>query len=798
MESPHYELDKKYPKGSLVSGHVSRLLNYGADVKLEDGADGIIRNRELLWDREPQKPSEILKQGQPVKALVIGWDYERGRLELSLRQAERDPWANIEQRYKVGGVVRGRVVRLRPKGAYVELDLGVEGFVPLAKVSTEPVEHIDQVLLVGDVVEGIINRLDYHERRIELSIKEHLERLEQAKEEAGYREYVAQADKGGATLGESLRRKDLEGLIQFLSEQHQEAGSSGMDQESPIGEARIGGTQKILLVDDDDDFRLSMERLLKRLGYQVETAETGEEALALFSANEYNLVLMDLGLPGKVDGLEATRRILAHKPAVPVVIVTGIDWIERHVTAIDEAKSLGAKSALLKPVDLQRLQGIIKAINEGRDAWSMAQMPEVISGKLEFLGPLSGPTPSRSELHKVIRETLLELQNTTGAKACVLFHMVPATSEVQVYAHTGAPLGQYEDTKYTLQATPIDNVIRKGEQLYEPYVSRNPLRFRYLTQLLDFSSCIGVPVKTLGQPQYALFLFHATNGHFIPVHLKQATTMAGRLGAFIAWQEVECAIQRIQPLVLIGQLGVVLAHEINNKLTSVANYARLLELDHAQLEDDPTSALQPWLRDDIGGSVHSLLDASQSMQGLTQLLVNFIRREKYEALNINDVILRAVRLLSPIALRNKVKMIPLLEEQIPSAMGVGVRLEQVFVNVMLNAIQQTWLAKGGGELIIRSSFESEESHNSRLPIKVHFTDNGPGIHGQHLDKIFTMGFSTRPDGTGLGLFITKGLVESLGGRIKVEESVVLIGTTFLVELPLIIPSREEETSYGGA
>jgi signal transduction histidine kinase/predicted RNA-binding protein with RPS1 domain/DNA-binding response OmpR family regulator len=797
MESSCYELEKKYPKGSIVSGHVRRLLNYGAEVKLEDGAEGIIRNRELLWDREPSNPSEVLKQGQSLKAMVIGLERERGRLKLSLRQTERDPWAEIDQRYRVGQVLRGKVVRLWYNGAFIEVEQAVDGFISLHETCASPPELIDKVLLVGDTVEAVITRLNHKERQVELSIKEHLERLEQAKEEAGYREYAAQANEGEVTLGESLRSKDLQALIQLLSEQRQEAGGN-KGQENTVGEATTGWIRKILLVDDDDDFRLSMERLLNRFGYQVETAETGEVALTLFSANEYNLVLMDLGLPDKVDGLEATRCILASKPTVPVVIITGIDWIERHTSALEEAKAMGVRSALLKPVDIQRLQDIIKAIAEGRDAWPMAQMPETIEGKVEFLGQLPDLTPTHSELHKVIQETLLELQNATGATACLLFHMLPATSEVQVYAHTGVPLGQYETTKYTLQATPIDNVIRRGEQLYEPYVSRNPLRFRYLKQLLDFSSCIGVPVKTFGQSQYGLFLFHTVNGHFTSGHFRQATIVAERLGQSIAWQEVKHAIQHVQPLILIGQLGAVLVHEINNKLTSVGNYAKLLEIDHAQLEDDPTSALQPWLRDEMGTSVRGLLDASRNMQGLTQLFVNFMRREKYETLNVNEVILRTMHLLEPVALRNKVKMIPCLEEQIPFTLGVGVRLEQVFVNVMLNAIQQTGLSKGGGELIIHNSFEPQESYNSQLPIKVRFTDNGPGIHGQHLDKIFTMGFSTRPEGTGLGLFITKGLVESLGGRISVEDSVVLVGTTFLVELPLIIPSREEGMSDGGA
>jgi signal transduction histidine kinase len=74
---------------------------------------------------------------------------------------------------------------------------------------------------------------------------------------------------------------------------------------------------------------------------------------------------------------------------------------------------------------------------------------------------------------------------------------------------------------------------------------------------------------------------------------------------------------------------------------------------------------------------------------------------------------------------------------------------------------------------------------------VFFIDNGPGIHAQHLEHIFDLGFSTRAEGTGLGLFTTRGLVEALGGKVTVSASVMFVGTTFVIDLPLIVPSVEE-------
>ncbi|MCA1634094.1 MAG: hypothetical protein LC802_10360 [Acidobacteria bacterium] len=150
----------------------------------------------------------------------------------------------------------------------------------------------------------------------------------------------------------------------------------------------------------------------------------------------------------------------------------------------------------------------------------------------------------------------------------------------------------------------------------------------------------------------------------------------------------------------------------------------------------------------------------------------------------------SLSVLEPVAKMHHVEIFADLEEELPATVAVSSWLEQAFVNVMLNAIQNIHLSQGGGELDVQSRFMK---HDGALAIQVLFTDNGPGIHGQHLEHIFDLGFSTRQEGTGLGLFTTRGLVEAMGGKISVCESVMLVGTTFLIELPLLVPSVEDGT-----
>jgi len=784
MKPTHDELEKKYPKGSIVSGHVHRLLRYGVEITLEGGAEGIIRNRELLWGREPHDPFEVLKYDQPVNALVIGLDRERERLELSLRQVEKDPWKDIDQRYRVGQILRLRVLHLRRSGAFVEIEPAVDGLIPLQEVCASPPEHIDHVLWVGDTVEAVITGLNPRERMVELSIKERLERLQDGRAAFMRQRTATQASQ---PLFDALRPEDRQRLAQWLAQHRSEEAGTEVSQQDLL----VQRFPKLLIAEDDPSFRISLARLLRRLGHQVEVAESPEKAVAKSSADRYDLILIDLGFSdSEMDGSEATKRILALSPATPVVIITGVDWLERHTNAINEARQAGARSTLVKPVALHQLYDVMHLISTNRDAWNVAQIPsDLAQAPLAFAADGLGTTGLHKDLDRLVGRKLEQLQQDTGAAACVLFRMEPTTSAVDISAHSGAPLNQEALGKHNLQATPIDEVTRHNVRVYDPDTTRNPLKYRHL-KLFDFSSCIGVPVESAGKTEYGLFLFHSQRDYFTPSHLEQATIAAKLLGAIIVQVQAERIIQRMQPYIFIGQLGSSLMHELNNRLGTVLNDVETLGRNYNRIVREPRAALDPIWRDEVGTCINEIQDRGKSIDEIAKLYLGLVGTEKHEPVNVNDLIEKAIRFLYHYAEGQRVTITSVLAPDLPATMTIAMRLEQVFLNIMLNAIQQTYFAKGGGELVVETSFK-----NSDLPIRVRFMDTGPGIHFQHQERIFDLGFSTRPDGTGIGLFVAESMMESLGGRIKVEESVMLLGTTFLVELPVVIPSIQEGTRW---
>lgn len=169
--NPWDDVVGKYPLGSRVKGNVRNFTNYGAFVELEEGVDGMIHVSDMSWARKINHPSEVLKKGQEVEAIVLEVSPENQRISLGLKQAQEDPWSGISNRYHIGQLIKGKVSKLASFGAFVELEEGVDGLVHISQVSDDHVLKIRDVLQPGQEVEARVIKIDPIDRRIGLSIK---------------------------------------------------------------------------------------------------------------------------------------------------------------------------------------------------------------------------------------------------------------------------------------------------------------------------------------------------------------------------------------------------------------------------------------------------------------------------------------------------------------------------------------------------------------------------------------------------------------------------------------------------
>ena len=182
--NPWDEIEKKFTIGSRVKGKIRNMTAYGAFVELDEGIDGMIHVSDLSWTRKINHPSEMFKKGDEVEAEVIDIDKTNQRISLGIKQLSDDPWKTIDQTYKIGDLVKGKVSKLASFGAFVELQDDIDGLVHISQLSEDHVAKVKDVLKVGQEVEARVIKVDKVERRIGLSIKAANYSEEQLRKEA--------------------------------------------------------------------------------------------------------------------------------------------------------------------------------------------------------------------------------------------------------------------------------------------------------------------------------------------------------------------------------------------------------------------------------------------------------------------------------------------------------------------------------------------------------------------------------------------------------------------------------------
>jgi small subunit ribosomal protein S1 len=199
--NPWAQLVEKYPVGSHIKGKVRNLTEFGAFVEVEEGIDGLIHISDLSWTKRVKHPSEVLKKGDVVEAVVLNIDAENQRLSLGLKQLATDIWDEFFTHHKVGDIVEGKIVRLTNFGAFVELHEGIEGLVHVSELDEKRIEKPGEAFKVGDVFPMKIIKINEGEKKIGLSIRA-VKQDEYQKDLDSYRE-TAGSDR--STLGDAFR-----------------------------------------------------------------------------------------------------------------------------------------------------------------------------------------------------------------------------------------------------------------------------------------------------------------------------------------------------------------------------------------------------------------------------------------------------------------------------------------------------------------------------------------------------------------------------------------------------------------
>jgi len=169
MENPWENLTERYPAGTVVEGRVRNLTDFGAFIEIEDGIDGLVHVSNLSWTKRVKHPSEVVKKGEKVKAVVLGVEPQNRRLSLGIKQLQPDVWESFFASHRVGDVVHGKVLRTAQFGAFVEIAEGVEGLCHISEASEEPGQP--SKLEAGQEHEFKIIKINVEEKKVGLSLR---------------------------------------------------------------------------------------------------------------------------------------------------------------------------------------------------------------------------------------------------------------------------------------------------------------------------------------------------------------------------------------------------------------------------------------------------------------------------------------------------------------------------------------------------------------------------------------------------------------------------------------------------
>ena len=251
------------------------------------------------------------------------------------------------------------------------------------------------------------------------------------------------------------------------------------------------------------------------------------------------------------------------------------------------------------------------------------------------------------------------------------------------------------------------------------------------------------------------------------------TAAAERKKAEVERQELERRVQVIDRLASIGEMASGIAHEINNPLTGVVGFSELL-----MTKDLP---------DDVREDVEIIHDGAKRVAGIVKRLLTFARQHKPERTytDINEIIESTLTLKKYSLKTGNIEVNTLLDAELPWTMADRGQLQQVFMNIIVNAETEMKQARGRGKLIIRT----EQIGNT---IRLSFKDDGPGIARENIGKIFDPFFTTREvgEGTGLGLSLSHGIIAEHKGALYAESKAGK-GATFIIELPIVAEAEEK-------
>jgi len=718
---------------NLVQIRVIKHLPQGLSIMLENGEMGIIRTREISWD---DKDVANWKNNYPV-----GWGgyafpipTKKGEVhEFSLRLTEKDPWDEFSEGFDKSRVFEGVVTGVFEYGAFIEIAPGISGLLHKSHIPPAIQTPVLDLFWHGDRVFVMIRDVDHEQRQVGLIL----------------------------APAESLSDENLLAAKNKLVVTHEADNKANETLDTNLPRRHV------LVIENEISQSDAVGGWLRELGQSVDIVDNAEDAIAFLAKTSPDIALIDVGLP-VMSGTDLARYILENYPQVQVVIAT--DWARANEIKVplDELQARGGK-LLYKPLLPEDLASDLLYEQDQRPA----PMPQGEKLSLSDIPKL--------DARKSIHALLAMYKKHLSVEQTILFSLDTARRSVHIVERIGDSIIN-KNSIAQLIYSPVRDAAEDREIVIANEINeREWKRFQYL---LEFSpmmvSCIGVPVPAQTSVKYALFALDRRSRQFSNECQMYTQGVALAIGAALDQNDLRERSMLMQRSALIGNLASGMMHEINNLVSPLLYESNALRKKIAQAEKESGN-----LNAAINDHIVKIQQDVRKIINTTKAFSKVTAKGRDEILRVDEVIEETLLLLRDISESSNVAIYFARPDEWLVIRSQSVILEQIILNVTLNAIQQIAEFRPNIRGWIKISMQLiGETHGGKERCRVLVEDNGPGIHAKLWEKVFDAGYSTRREGSGIGLYVSRNLIQDIGGEIFISKSHILSGTTFVVEFPV--------------
>lgn len=719
--------------------------------------EGIIDRSEISYFRLDENLTQRFSIGQKIRAMVLSMP-ESGPLVLGIKQIDDPAWKKFAAERRTGEKVYGMVLRVHQhEGALIQIEQtgGVIGRIPVEE--TIDVGEGDTYLLAGDRVRALLIGFDDEHRCAVLS----LARLIQSKDSWNGHSTVTIGD----LFGEELKLFSLRmGLI----------GQHSYD--SAIRKLKKLGIQTILFCDDDEQVGETYRQSFEIAGFQVIVAHKGKEGITKGLSSNFDLAVIDLHIDD-IDGCEVAKAIRQAKPEVSIIIVSGISNYKKHGYG-EKLRQPGLYHAVIrKPFTIKDISIALEGSNK-----SASDVVDTAA----FVDILSQTMKESFKLEDTLERILEHIKDITSADSVCVFAAHAIDPRIELVAVAGDfPL---EFNQETLNRSPVKDVIIEERKIYDLEIP-DSARFpgHYYSNLYKIYACrsiIAQPLNLDGDRRHALFIMSKSVKKEWHRFSFQVPALAEVVATSIERKLLEEIFVSHQQFYTIGQVSSSLIHELKNEEQIISN--SILQLAYlaqkVQSKAESLTYADEKFQADFHFAVDTLVKYNERIGKIQNLFLTFQQRQEVEKINLSRHIELLVETLQPYSKDQKVQLSFQNYSSSLAEMDINLAyLNQILINLIMNSVEQTQrIRKVNGKVAIRLELQNG---NHRW-VKISVEDNGLGIHEVHRSKIFDLLFTSKPKGTGIGLYISRAFARALKAKLYVEYTCRFDGTIMTLELPI--------------